>query len=299
MGVIYNVGWVRLIVRFLKNGGSIIYRVKKYTQGMFCTWICFVSLSAKDKQMTLQQIETRCREKSDELINKYFGHLVEEAAIEQPETIGDYSLDLPKQVEAEYYAYLKDLWEETVPQGSPSFEEIIDKKHLSDLMTDDDREIIQPAYDAAMHRNLWERITKTNHKDVTYYKGLLKRYTEDLLKALRCDFMEDVRKTINDNYKMDNNQYIPKPIDTTDVELPDEVMQLVEKLARNVHENWAAGRFKEGWTYGPFLDEGLKHHPCLVEYDDLPENEKEYDRTTAMETLKAIVELGCIFTVNK
>lgn len=155
-------------------------------------------MSAKDKQMTLQQIESQCRDKSDELIAKYFGSLIKEAAIERPEEIGDYSLELPKQIEAEYYAYLKDLWAEIAPQGSPSFEEIINKKHLSDLMTDDDREIIPPAYDAAMHRNLWERITKTNHKDVTYYKGLLKRYTEDLLTALRCDFMEDVRKVFGD-----------------------------------------------------------------------------------------------------
>lgn len=148
--------------------------------------------------MTLQQIETQCREKFDELIAKYFGNLVQEAAIERPETIGDYSLELPRQIEAEYNAYLKELWTEIAPQGSPSFEEIIDKKHLSDLMTDDDRENIPCAYDAAMHRNLWERLTKTNHKDVTYYKGLLKRYTEDLLTALRCDFMEDVRKVFGD-----------------------------------------------------------------------------------------------------
>lgn len=148
--------------------------------------------------MTLQQIEAQCREKSDELIVKYFGNLVQEAAIERPEDIGDYSLELPKQIEAEYYAYLKNLWVEIAPQGSPSFEEIIDKKHLSDLMTDDDRENIPRAYDAAMHRNLWERITKTNYKDVAYYKGLLKRYTEDLLTALRCDFMEDVRIVFGD-----------------------------------------------------------------------------------------------------
>ena len=142
--------------------------------------------------MTLQQIESQCRNKAEELLNKHFGKLVQEAAIELPETIGDYSLDWPKQIEAEYYEYLKTLWTEIAPIGSLSFEEIIDKKHLSDLMTDDDREIVKPAYDAAMHRNLWERITKTNHKDVTYYKGLLKCYTEDLLTALRCDFMEDV-----------------------------------------------------------------------------------------------------------
>lgn len=170
--------------------------------------------------MTLQQIESQCRNKAKELLEKHFGKLVQEAAIERPETIGDYSLDLPKQIEVEYYDYLKNLWAEIVPSGSPSFEEIINKKHLSDCMTDDDREIIRPAYDAAMRRNLWERITKTNHKDVSYYKGLLKRYTEDLLTALRCDFMEDVRKTINNSHMMNSNQYTPKPIDTSDVELP-------------------------------------------------------------------------------
>lgn len=72
--------------------------------------------------MTLQQIETQCRKKSDELIAKHFGNLVKEAAIERPEEIGDYSLELPKQIEAEYYDYLKALWTEFFPQGSPSFE---------------------------------------------------------------------------------------------------------------------------------------------------------------------------------
>lgn len=242
--------------------------------------------------MTLQQIESQCRAKAEELINKHFGNLVHEAAIEQPETIGDYSPDLPKQIEDEYYEYLKTLWTEIAPSGSPSFEEIIDKKHLSDLMTDDDREIIPPAYDAAMHRNLWERITKTNHKDVTYYKGLLKRYTEDLLTALRCDFMEDVRKTINNNNNMNNNQYIPNPIDTADDELSEDLLQLVELLAENTHDNWAAGRIAEGWTYGPVRNDELKQHPCLVPYNELPDNEKEYDRVTSMETLKAIRKLG-------
>lgn len=241
--------------------------------------------------MTLQQIETQCREKSEELINKYFGNIIKEAAVEMPEEIGDYSLELPRQIEAEYNAYLKKLWAEIAPQGSPSFAEILNKKHLSDQMTDDDREIIQPAYDAAMHRDLWERITKTNHKDVTYYKGLLKRYTKDLLTALRCDFMEDVRKTINNN-NMNNNQYTPKPIDTSDVELDDELKQLVEQLARNVHDNWSVGRINEGWTYGPERNDALKQNPCLVDYDDLPESEKDYDRNTAMETLKLILKLG-------
>ena len=91
---------------------------------------------------------------------------------------------------------------------------------------------------------------------------------------------------------MTHSDYIPHPIDTSEVELPDELKQLVEQLARNVHENWAQGRINEGWTYGPKRDDLLKHHPCLVEYDALPENEKDYDRHTAVETLKTIIKLG-------
>lgn len=36
----------------------------------------------------------------------------------------------------------------------------------------------------------------------------------------------------------------------------------------------------------------LKETPCMVPYSDLPESEKEYDRNTAIETLKLIVKLG-------
>ena len=96
---------------------------------------------------------------------------------------------------------------------------------------------------------------------------------------------------------MDREPYTPHPIDTTDIELADELMQLVEQLARNVHENWALGRLNDGWTLGPERNDTLKQHPCLVSYDELPESEKDYDRHTAMETLKLIVKLG--WNINK
>ena len=62
----------------------------------------FRTFVPKRKAMTLQQIESQCRSKVEELIKKYFGNINHEAAIEQPETIGDYSPDLPRQIEAEY-----------------------------------------------------------------------------------------------------------------------------------------------------------------------------------------------------
>ena len=49
---------------------------------------------------------------------------------------------------------------------------------------------------------------------------------------------------------MEKEKYIPQPIDTNGVALPDELMQLVEKMAKNVHEVWAETRSAQGWTYG-------------------------------------------------
>lgn len=91
---------------------------------------------------------------------------------------------------------------------------------------------------------------------------------------------------------MNNNNYIPKPIDTTGVALPKELNDLAEEIAKNVHEVWSEGRMKEGWTYGEERDDAKKHHPCLVPYEDLTETEKEYDRNTSQETLKLIMKLG-------
>ena len=86
--------------------------------------------------------------------------------------------------------------------------------------------------------------------------------------------------------------YEPKPIDLSGVELPQELLELGEQIAENVHENWAKGRLADGWSYGEVRSDELMTTPCLVPYGDLPEGEKEYDRRTAMETLKLIVSLG-------
>ncbi len=86
--------------------------------------------------------------------------------------------------------------------------------------------------------------------------------------------------------------YQPQPIDTSGVALPPEIHQLTERLAENAHEIWARQRITDGWHYGPKRDDARKEHPCLVPYDQLPEDEKQYDRGAAMETLRAILSLG-------
>lgn len=86
--------------------------------------------------------------------------------------------------------------------------------------------------------------------------------------------------------------YKPEPIDTSGIVLPEDLLELTEKIAENVHEVWALGRVREGWTYGPVRDDARKQTPCLVPYEELPEEEKEFDRNTAMETIKLICKLG-------
>ena len=86
--------------------------------------------------------------------------------------------------------------------------------------------------------------------------------------------------------------YQPHPIDTTDIELSAEMKALTEQLAENVHEVWSAGRIADGWQWGEQRDDARKLHPCLVPYNQLEDSEKEYDRNTAMETIKTIIKLG-------
>lgn len=92
-------------------------------------------------------------------------------------------------------------------------------------------------------------------------------------------------------------EYIPQPVNTEDVVLTEDLLALQEEIAKNVHEVWAQGRIKEGWIYGEKRDHALKTTPCLIPYEDLPESEKEYDRNTAMETIKLILKLG--YTIEK
>jgi hypothetical protein len=86
--------------------------------------------------------------------------------------------------------------------------------------------------------------------------------------------------------------YHPKPIDSSRIELSDEILQLSERLARNAHDIWAGLRLSEGWTWGPQRNDAEKKHPNLVPYEQLSEAEKEYDRKIVLTTLKAMIAFG-------
>lgn len=142
--------------------------------------------------MTNEQIEKLCKEKEQELLDKYFGNLQKEAAVERPETIGSYTKDLPLKIEAEYKSFLEELWKEVAPEELKGTPLVLEEQKLRELTTESHRESVGKAYNDATKRTLWERITQSNHEDVTYYKALLRDYTRELLTVMRLDFLEEV-----------------------------------------------------------------------------------------------------------
>ena len=92
--------------------------------------------------MIPQEIVNLCGTKQNQLLNKYFGNLVHEAAIEWPEIIGEYTKDLHLKIEAEFRTFLEQIWKEHAPaelKGTPLVHE---EQKLRNLMTDDDREMV-------------------------------------------------------------------------------------------------------------------------------------------------------------
>ena len=142
--------------------------------------------------MTNEQIKKLCMAKEQEFLDTFFGNLVVEAAIEKPEEIGKYTRDIPLRIEAEYRVFLEELWADVAPENLKGSPLVLDEQKSRQLMTDDDREMIAEAHKDAQERTLWEKLSKSNHKDVTYYKGLLVEYTRDLLMVMREDFLEEI-----------------------------------------------------------------------------------------------------------
>ncbi|WP_295877106.1 RyR domain-containing protein [uncultured Akkermansia sp.] len=85
---------------------------------------------------------------------------------------------------------------------------------------------------------------------------------------------------------------ISKSLDTSSVQIPDDLSELIELIAENTHNVWAEERLRQGWKLGLCRDEQLKTHPCLIPYEDLPEKEKIFDRRIVSEVIKLIQVAG-------
>lgn len=125
------------------------------------------------------------------LLTQYFGNIVNEARIEV-DSIGNYSLDLPLRIEAEYRAFLEEVWCKHTIQGRKGQPLVLEEEELRLQKLRENLKKIEPAYKAAMEVTLWEKITDTNYKDIAHYKEQLYYMTADLLQVMRKDFLEEI-----------------------------------------------------------------------------------------------------------
>lgn len=146
-------------------------------------------------RLTINQIDSLCWEKYTSLLKEHFGNLAETATYERPESPAPhYTLDLPGRLADQYRDFLQGLWKENAPKDAPTFKEIMNAKKITELAKARYEEDLVAAEKEALKVSAWEKLTTTNHKDVTHYLGLLKDCTEDILKGLMNDFLMDAEK---------------------------------------------------------------------------------------------------------
>jgi hypothetical protein len=87
-------------------------------------------------------------------------------------------------------------------------------------------------------------------------------------------------------------RYSPNPTPTHEIVVTPAQQKLIEDLAENTHEIWAAKRMRDGWSWGKQRDDHKKQHPCLVPYKDLPASEQAYDQEIVEQTIKAALAFG-------
>jgi len=68
--------------------------------------------------------------------------------------------------------------------------------------------------------------------------------------------------------------------------------EVIENLAICVHNRWMTGRLTDGWKYGHERNDEKKEHPSLIPYEELSEEEKEYDRQTAKTVINYLLNNG-------
>jgi hypothetical protein len=66
----------------------------------------------------------------------------------------------------------------------------------------------------------------------------------------------------------------------------------VEMLATAEHDRWMADRKSQGWTYGAVRDNVAKHHPSLVAWSELSNNEKDKDRDVVRNMSAVLSDFG-------
>ena len=147
---------------------------------------------------------------------------------------------------------------------------------------------------------------------------ILSSHIEGLAKAIHADFLDNLKKDkvvkhpnmvpwedLSEEFKESNRaqarSFAPKlnsigyDYDAGDTPFPsveafdDETVIL---LAQNEHIRWMNEKFANGWVYAPVRDNAKKHHPLLVPWEQLPQEEKQKDINVAKNIIPMLKSIG-------
>lgn len=126
-------------------------------------------------------------------LNKCVTHYFREISLEEaanPEILDvDYTEDYLERVIGDYYRRLSMIWERSPLAAHARFSAVYRVPSVSEIGDPDE---LAKAHRDASRRTLWERLTRTNHKDVFEYKQMLNTYGEALLNTMLERFADAI-----------------------------------------------------------------------------------------------------------
>ncbi len=217
-----------------------------------------------------------------------------------------------------YLSWLKDKKQDEDEHYPASFEELnkTDKKRFYELIfiipvafKKLGFELYREAEDAFINEALAEHLARIIHS--RFNKHMLDETNADVYNRLYLvsgskDIYEKEFDELPDDIKeanIDNAYHIPTKLLSIGYQMQpveEGVLPPLLKLTDNQveimsmmeHDRWGWERRLNGWTYNMIRNNELKHHNCLMPYDELPPYEQEKDRIMVRFIPALLVDIG-------
>ncbi|KAI4471407.1 ran binding protein 9-related [Holotrichia oblita] len=143
--------------------------------------------------------------------------------------------------------------------------------------------------------NIFDSLSKMDYDPELFGKAL------PCLTAIGCALPPDysLSKNYDDEWytskassKGPDGPYNPQPINTSSVQLNNDLNTIVQKFSEHYHDAWGQRKLENGWQYGESWSDANKTHPRLKPYSMLNDYEKERYKEPVRESLKALLALG-------
>eukprot|EP01135_Chromosphaera_perkinsii_P010510 Nk52_evm20s2152 gene=Nk52_evmTU20s2152 len=89
-----------------------------------------------------------------------------------------------------------------------------------------------------------------------------------------------------------SNGFCPIPLSSEGLELPNDMEEMVDKLAENSHNTELEAKKRDGWCFSFKDDDQRKYMTALVPYHELDEGRKDIYRGPLRETIQVIISVG-------